>query len=87
MVAMFSILLIDSYFIMVLANNLHELRPFVEDPNSGPRVQPSIVLLMKILFHDENYTSENILILQRLAKNAKLLGTPQVCIFFTVLSA
>ena len=41
-------------------DDLCDLRPFIDDPNSGPRVQPSVVLPMKILFPDEKYTSENI---------------------------
>ena len=63
-------------FIATEFDDLCDLRPFIDDPNSGPRVQPSVVLPMKILFHDEKYTSENILILQRLAKDAKMSGTP-----------
>ena len=47
--------------------------------STGPRVKPSVVIPMKILFHDEKYTDENILILQKLVKDAKMTGTPPVC--------
>ena len=40
-------------------DDLTELWVFVDDRNSAPRVKPSA---MKILFHDEKYTDENMLI-------------------------
>ena len=58
-------------------DDLTELRVLV-DPNSAPRVKPSVVIPMKILFHDEKYADENILILQKLAKDVKMTGIPQV---------
>ena len=48
------------------------------DSNSNVRVSPSLVVPMKILFHNEKYTSENIQILQKLAKEAKITGNPRV---------
>ena len=68
-----------SSFIVHEFDDLSELCVFINDPSTGPRVKPSVVIPMKILFHDEKYTDENILILQKLAKDAKMTGTPQVC--------
>lgn len=48
------------------------------DSTRTPRMNPSVVVPMKILFHDEKYTGENIQILQKLAKEAKITGNPQV---------
>lgn len=42
-----------------------------------PSVNPSVMVPMKNLFHDEKYTGENIQILQRLAKEARITGNPQ----------
>ena len=59
-------------------DDLTELQVFVDNPNFAPRVKPSVVIPMKILFHDEKYTDENILILQNLAKDVKMTGIPLV---------
>ena len=69
---MFALLLLMNLMIYL------ELCVFIDNPNTGPRVKPSVVVPMKILFHDEKYTDENILILQKLAKDAKMTGIPQV---------
>ena len=61
-------------------DDLSELRVFTDESDSTrtPRMNPSVVVPMKILFHDEKYTGENIQILQKLAKEAKITGNPQV---------
>ena len=42
-------------------------------------VPKSVVIPMKLLFRDEKYTDENIMILHQLINDAKLTGYPQVC--------
>ena len=66
-------------FIASEFGDLSELCVFIDDLNTGPRVKLSVVIPMNVLFHDEKYTDENILILQKLAKDAKMTGIPQVC--------
>ena len=69
----------SALLLLVNLTILSELRVFVDDLDftCTLRVNPSVVVPMKILFH-EKYTSENIQILQKLAKVAKITGNPQV---------
>ena len=45
------------------------------DEREAVHVQKSVILPMKLLFRDEKYTDENIMILRQLIVDAKLTGT------------
>ena len=64
-------------FLIDTLDSLEHLRSSNHSP--ATRVQKSVVIPMKLLFRDEKYTDENIMILHQLISDAKLIGTHQVC--------
>ena len=55
---------------------LKQLVPSRISPHPPSR---SEIIPLKLLFHDEKYTSDTIVILQQFIQDAALDGTPQVC--------
>lgn len=58
--------------------SLEGLKQLVPSRTSPHPPSKSEVIPLKLLFHDEKYTSETILILQQFIRDAALDGTPQV---------
>ncbi len=69
---------IKNFFVDTL-DSLKHLRSSNHSPVT--HVQKSVVIPMKLLFRDEKYTDENIMILHQLISDAKLTGTHQVCYY------
>ena len=59
--------------------SLEGLKPLVPSRTSPHPPSKSEVIPLKLLFRDEKYTSETILILQQFIRDAALDGTPQYC--------
>ena len=72
-------------FLVQEFDTFSDLKRFLPDETPLHPATKSEVVPMKVLFRDEKYVSETIEILMDLAKNAKLTGQPQVCLYVVIM--